>query len=134
LSFRESKIKLIAMASRVVAFALIVATAAVGVFPSVDGWRCAAMGRRMVRRCCNKSRAPEPTAFKLPCCERVAALKKDPRATSGRPEARIAAPVVVGLVAFAPILVVAPAARPEARPRGQPPGERLHDLSTVLRV
>jgi hypothetical protein len=107
-----------------------------GVIPAVAGYRCIAMGVRMATpsACCHHG--DETPAFKAQCCEVIAAVRIEPRSTPTSQETTIQAPALIGWIVFPPLTVVVPAVdqTTPARARGRPPGERLHRLSTILRV
>lgn len=107
----------------------------VWVLPLVDAYRCASMGRMTSHSCCAAAEHAEARIDRS-CCERLPARAMEARAISDAPEVRIAPAPLSGLLTFPPVpaafavgFVVA-----AADPEGLPPGERLHLLSTILRI
>lgn len=126
------------MISRVLALAIAVCTAATGVLPAMDGYRCISMDRTLsVDENCPRCQSPPPVSIGNPCCEAVHVASLDARASAQPPDARITpAPLTAVLSVTFPQLVASQTAIKSVatRRRGRPPGDQLHQLSSVLRV
>jgi hypothetical protein len=127
------------MLTRAAALAIALITGAVGVFPSVGWHRCLWMAERMppAHECCPEHQSSAPGSIAAPCCEVVAAVAKQVRATSVAPDQGLSPPILVGLVSFSSPDVGASqlsAKAVAAYPQEQPPGDLLHAFSPVLRV
>lgn len=125
------------MLARVVALLVAFATVAVWILPTVAAHRCLTMGTRMTseHECCPQK--PERSAtIDRPCCESIAVPHGEIRSTVARAKMTIASPIVLALLSFAvpahPSRIFAP--NPERFRSLHPPGERLHELSTILRI
>lgn len=124
------------MRGRLTASSIALVIMVTGVIPAVAGYRCIVMGSRMdAPSACCAHRQSAPTV-KAQCCEAVAAAQLQPRHTPPSADPTIQPPAAIAWIAFlqsAPLVSSAELATP-ARARGRPPGDRLHLLSTVLRV
>lgn len=125
------------MLARVVALLVAFAIGAVWMLPTMAAHRCLTMGTRMgpEHECCPPK--PEHSAtISRPCCESVAAPHGEIRSTVARAKMAIASPLVLTLLSFSvPTLPLRISALSPARFRSlHPPGERLHKLSTILRI
>ena len=116
--------------------ALALVVALVGILPLVDAYRCVSMGGRLASHSCCPADEREEARIDRTCCERLPARAMEARATSDATDARIAPAPLAGLLTFPPVsaafavgFVVA-----AADSEGRPPGERLHLLSTILRI
>src|SRR5215472_1472031 len=120
--------------ARVVAFVLAVTVGSSGVLPFAASACCAPMKRLMAHPCC-VSRSVE-VAIGRRCCDKVGGGRAEIRATQGVGELRIfPAPLVATLAAAAATPELMRWRRqPAVQARGSPPGDRLHRLSSVLRV
>src|SRR5579859_3550609 len=127
------------MVSRVLALFVALTTGAVGVLPSVAWHRCLWTHERMApQHECDSERNVEdaPLVVTAPCCEQVAAVMLESRATTAAPEHMISPPTVVATLAFAPLGPRDPfgTVLPAASSRGRPPGDPLDRFSSILRI
>jgi hypothetical protein len=127
------------MFGRMLAFAIALSVGATGVLPTGDAYRCVAMNKRMAPGddCCPKCNAT-PMSVGTPCCELVIHGRLlDSRAPSSLVQLRLAPSPVTGILAPAPVSLIAAAIGRHsisALPRGRPPGEQLERFSAVLRI
>ena len=125
------------MLARVIALLVALATGTVWIVPTATAHRCLAMGTRMgsEHECCPPK--PERSAtIDRPCCESIAIPHGELRSTVARAQPSIAAPTVLALLSFA-VATVPIRLTPVSPARFRalhPPGERIHALSTILRV
>lgn len=124
------------MRGRFTAIAVALVILVTGVVPAVASYRCIAMGVRMdaPSPCCrHEDGTPR---LKAQCCESVAAARVEPRRAPSPADTIIHPPPVVAWIVFPPMAPEASTldVTTPARARGRPPGERLHLLSTILRV
>jgi hypothetical protein len=117
------------MLARVLALALAACTAATGVLPALDGWRCVAMDRVMsAGDDCPRCHTPSQSIGN-PCCEAVHVSSLQARANPAPHKVALAPAPPAALLAFALTAPESqlPARTAEAHPRGQP-------RSTILRI
>jgi hypothetical protein len=116
--------------------ALALILALVGILPLADTYRCVSMGRIMTSHpCCAADQTAEARIDRT-CCERLPARAQEVRASSVAPDLRIAPASLSGVLQFPSLAIPSPGAWvvAAAHADGRPPGERLHQLSSILRI
>ena len=127
------------MLHRFTAAALVVLTGILSLGAVPERHRCLSMNREMPtsHSCCPKKNSNAPTELERPCCETIIGRAVEAMAPTVRAVPGLPIPQVIGVVEFVSRMGSSPVrgAISEALPRGHPPpGERLHQLSSILRV
>src|SRR5690242_15324240 len=121
--------------ARFCALAVAVCLAATIVLPARDGYRCVTMNKVMAPESDCPHCEARPMSIGDRCCEKVRVGALDARASSTVHEPRITpAPLLAVLSESRPRLISLAAQLVSSWPRGSPPGDRLGQLSTILRI